>query len=367
MLHQVDHSAKDVLDHLLERTGVLREPVPDQIDFIHLSFQEYLAGQAAADNDEVGLVLGNAEHDQWRSVVLMTVAHARPAMCEELMRGLLAKARAAAGPSHIVYLLMQATGYARFVSPELRSEIQSIAPPLVPPRTIDEAQTLAPLGQLIVELLETELPLPFETVEASIRTLSLIGGSRALALISRVIGDLRIVNDEILQPWPFFDIEEYVRVVFPRIRRDALVGISDTRLVRYLDRLPPLHKLWLPVPLQTLTSVAVPPSVDSLRLFRRPRQELTGLENWPDVRELTIEFTNTIARLDPIAGLSGLEKLIIAVRQPIAARVDLGPLRGMTSLRQAIVATDGHVAVIGADRMPFTVEQKGFEAAVPTL
>lgn len=367
VLHQVDHPAKDVLDHLVERTGILREPVPGQIDFIHLSFQEYLAGQAAADDDEVGLVLANAEHDQWRSVVLMTAAHARPAMCVELMRGLLDKARAADGPSHVTYLLMHATGYARFVPADLRNEIQSIAPPLVPPKTVEEAQTLAPLGELIIDLLERELPLPFEAVEASIRALSLIGGARSLALIARIIGDLYIVNDEVLQPWPYFDVEDYVREVFPRIRRDALLGLSDVRLVGYLDQLPPLRRLWLPVPLQTLVSVAVPPSVDELRLFRRPRQELTGLERWSNVRELTIEFTNTVARLDPVAAIAELETLIIAVHQPIAARVDVGPLRTMTSLKQLTVATDGRVEIVNAHGAPFAVEQKGLEAAPASL
>jgi hypothetical protein len=360
ILHDVDHSAKEVLDHLIERTGVLREPVPGQIDFIHLSFQEYLAGQAAADNDESGLVLANAEQDQWRSVVLMTIAHARPAMCVELMRGLLKKARVAKGPSHIVYLLTHATSYARFVPPDLRSEIQKIAPPLVPPKSLDEAQTLAPLGQLIIDLLERELPLPIETVEASIRTLSLIGGGRSLSLIARIIGELQTVNDEILKAWPYFDEEEYARAVFPRIRRDAFVGISDVRLMRYLDKLPPLRQLWLPAPLQTLNSAATPPPVDQLRLFRRPRQQLAGLEKWSNVRELIVDFTNTVARLDPIAEIAGLESLTIVVHQPIAARVDVKPLHKMKSLKQLSVATDGNVEIVNSDGTHFAIKQERF-------
>ncbi|MBW0011494.1 MAG: NACHT domain-containing protein, partial [Pseudonocardiales bacterium] len=48
----VDYSAEDVLAHLLERSGVLREPVVGRVDFVHRTFQEYLAAKEAVEMEE---------------------------------------------------------------------------------------------------------------------------------------------------------------------------------------------------------------------------------------------------------------------------------------------------------------------------
>ena len=55
----------------MERSGLLREPAAGRVDFVHRTFQEYLAAKAAVDNDEIGLLVTNAHDDQWREVVVM--------------------------------------------------------------------------------------------------------------------------------------------------------------------------------------------------------------------------------------------------------------------------------------------------------
>lgn len=52
---QIDASAQEVYRSLLVRTGVLREPAPGQVNFVHKSFQEYLAAKAAVDAEDLGL------------------------------------------------------------------------------------------------------------------------------------------------------------------------------------------------------------------------------------------------------------------------------------------------------------------------
>ncbi|HEX9334348.1 MAG TPA: NACHT domain-containing protein, partial [Pseudonocardiaceae bacterium] len=57
---QVRADASDVFRHLLERTGLLRESVVARVDFVHRTFQEYLAARAAVDADDVGVLVDNA-------------------------------------------------------------------------------------------------------------------------------------------------------------------------------------------------------------------------------------------------------------------------------------------------------------------
>jgi hypothetical protein len=78
-----------VLSDLLVQSGLLREPTPGRIDFIHRTFQEYLAGKAAIEGNEIGLVLDHAFDVQWHEVIIMAAGHAQPWQRAELIRGLL--------------------------------------------------------------------------------------------------------------------------------------------------------------------------------------------------------------------------------------------------------------------------------------
>ena len=68
---QVTDTAEDVLNHLLAKTGVLRQSVPGRIDFTHLTLLEYLAALAIVDNDAGSLLAEFAHDDRWRNVVAM--------------------------------------------------------------------------------------------------------------------------------------------------------------------------------------------------------------------------------------------------------------------------------------------------------
>ncbi len=76
----VDHSPRDVCRYLLERSGLIREPTPDRVDFIHRTFQDYLAGRAAVRADDIGALIAHAHNDQWRNVIVMAAGHRPPAV-----------------------------------------------------------------------------------------------------------------------------------------------------------------------------------------------------------------------------------------------------------------------------------------------
>ena len=77
-----------VLEHLLERSGVIREPAPGRIDFVHRTVQEYLAAAQAADNVDVEPLIARAHLDQWRKTVVMAAGHANAPLRRQLLTGL---------------------------------------------------------------------------------------------------------------------------------------------------------------------------------------------------------------------------------------------------------------------------------------
>ncbi|MFD7447374.1 NACHT domain-containing protein, partial [Streptomyces sp. NPDC059909] len=71
-------SAEEVYRRLLTRSGLLREPAEGVVDFVHRTFQDYLAARAVIEHRDFSLLVRNAHLDQWEDVVRMAVAHGRP-------------------------------------------------------------------------------------------------------------------------------------------------------------------------------------------------------------------------------------------------------------------------------------------------
>ena len=76
----------EVLNYLLQRSGVIREPVPGRIDFIHRTFQEYLTARQAADNADIEPLIARAHLDQWRETIIMAAGHANSPLRRDLLK-----------------------------------------------------------------------------------------------------------------------------------------------------------------------------------------------------------------------------------------------------------------------------------------
>jgi hypothetical protein len=219
-LHGIAASQDVVFRGLLERSGVLREPAVGRVDFVHRTFQEYLAGKAAVENDEIGQLIANGHDDQWREVVVMAAGHARPDQCAELVRGLLKRGRRRAHGTQLRSLTVACLQTARRIDPRLRAEIMQVAAQIVPPATNDDAEILSGAGTMLIDLLRAKPPGSSAEMAASIRAAAKVGGQAALELIGEILaradpGDAR-VEAEVLSAWRFFRPGQYLTEVLAK-------------------------------------------------------------------------------------------------------------------------------------------------------
>lgn len=296
-LHQVTANPPEVFRDLMERSGLLREPAAGRVDFVHRTFQEYLAAKAAVDNDEIGQLVANAHDDQWREVVVMAAAHAQPDQSAELLRGLLKRARRRVSKARVGPLAVACMQTARRLDPQLRADIERLARQLVPPETSEAAEALAGAGELLLDLLRAQPPRTAEEMAASIRAASRVGGPPALRLIGDILSghvqsSPRPVIEEVLSAWRLFDPEQYVTEV--------------------------LARSW---PAEKELQVPDPAFLDALRLFPKLRAihcELrggTGLSAFGPAQELrSVAFTacSEGLDLDPLLGLPALDNVLLS-------------------------------------------------------
>lgn len=60
-----------LIDYLIQRTGLLREPATGKIDYIHKTFMEYLGAKAIARKEEWALVNSNLVNPFWKETIIM--------------------------------------------------------------------------------------------------------------------------------------------------------------------------------------------------------------------------------------------------------------------------------------------------------
>jgi hypothetical protein len=239
-IRNITASAAAVLDHMIQRSGILREPVPDRIDFVHRTFQEYLAAREAADQGHTGALLEHAHLDTWRETIILAVGHANVPIRNRLLAGLLDRADQQPKQARRLRLLAAAClETAPAVDPHLLGTVRSHLRELVP-RSIAEARSLAAVGEPLL----TELPADITTLTeaqaaATIRAAALVNGPAALDTLARYASDPRShVQRQLITDWEYFDPIEYAdKVLADAPLVDGRVDIRNAALLPALPRL----------------------------------------------------------------------------------------------------------------------------------
>ncbi|MFC4909922.1 NACHT domain-containing protein [Actinomadura gamaensis] len=242
----VEAKAADVLEALLQRSGVLREPVPGRIDFVHRTVQEYLTAQHAADIGDIDLLVREAHRDQWRETVIMAAGHANEPLRRDLITGLLARIDAEPRKARRLKLLLVAClETLPAVPPDLRPAFDRCLNELVPPRDKAAARSLAGAGEAVLDALpETVEALSPGVAQATINTAWLINGPRALAALGRYASDARIeAVVELNLAWDYFDDAEFVDRVVRHQPAQVVVRADNGRQLEALRHIPPRSHL----------------------------------------------------------------------------------------------------------------------------
>lgn len=330
---QVRGTPEQVFSHLLIRSGLLREPSPGAVNFVHRTFQDYLGAKAAVEARDFGVLVQNAHDDQWDDVVQMAVGHARVEERARLLRQLLRRADKAKRWRHRLVLLAAAClEHAPELDPGVRGDVQARTEELLPPRRVEEAEELAKVGELVLELLPGPEGLDEHSAQAVVRTAGLIGGDAAMEVIARFREDGRFpVAFEVSNQWSAFDTVEYVDEVlscatlpktYLKVRTPAQV--AELPRLRHLSYVRFEGKHGLPPELTTHTSL------EALFLNRdHGLRDLSPLAALPGLESLGIDECPSVTDLAPLRSLPLQQLLLIRLSDGLS----LAPLAGLPSLR----------------------------------
>ncbi|MBE1585654.1 NACHT domain-containing protein [Nonomuraea angiospora] len=326
---RMPYPAADVLEHLLRRSGVLREPVPGRIDFAHRTVQEYLAAGQLVEDEDVDAAVERAHLDQWREVVVMAAGHATGRVRRELLAGLLD--RADQGGPHSRRLRLLVAGCLETIQEipvELRDRIEACLAEVIPPRSEVEAGMLAAVGEEILRRLPDDLSRlsPLRAAH-TVRTAWLINGPEALDKLAGYAADQRwAVRKELNEGWNYYDADAYARRVLAGV---DTATIPDIRLLRAVAHLREAKALTVNLE-ESLT-------------------DLGFLRNVPQVKILNLHDVDTDS-LEDVEALPALEALWVSLDTP--RPLDLEVLSKLPRLSDLTIWNAGFDDLSFLDRIP---------------
>lgn len=213
--------AKAVFGHFLHRSGLLREPGPGTVEFIHRTFQDFLGARAAVDEGDFGVLARHAADDQWEDVIRMGVAHARPRERAEFFAELLAF-----GDTHSeerarvrVHLLAAAClEHAAELAPEVRGEVERRLAALVPPRSVRDARELGAVGNMVLDLLPGPAGLSDEDAKHVAITATHVPSDAAIPFLARFARHPALdVGRQLMWAWSRYDCRAYAEQVIAHL------------------------------------------------------------------------------------------------------------------------------------------------------
>jgi NACHT domain len=302
---------------LVERAGIIREPVAGQIDFTHRTFEEFFAAQAALDAGDIEKLVASALDDQWREVIILAAGLASKTLCEQLITGLIRRGDEEKEHQHQLHLLaVSCLETAIQLSPEVKSEVDKRLGQLVPPKNMAAAKVVAAAGELAVKYLLKKGNPPATMCAASIRALAMIGGEAALDMLaSYAIDERETVFKELVRARNFFDRAMFAERIWVRRWQKIDSLVLDASLLddlRYIPTLPNLTQLSL------------------FGCWRLTDLDFAPLAHLSSLMQLTLIQCEQLTDLAPLAHLSNLTQLDLSGCSQLT---DLTPLAGFHNLR----------------------------------
>jgi hypothetical protein len=378
----VDADPAALLTHLAERSGVLREPVPGRVDFVHRTFQEYLAAEEAIQQHHVQTLTGHAHLDTWWETFVMACGHATAKQAAQLLTEILDRSdKESAHARHLRLLAAACLETVQDIDPTVRARTDAmIKQRLVPPRNRRETGSLAAIGHRVLRYLPDTLGgLSDARAAATVRAAALTGSAEALPIMARYAQDPRsTVQRELERAWQYFDPQRFAETVLADSPlRNGAFTIYSRRFLPYVSHLRALTSLSVRLPrherVNDLRSVTGLPALTELRVFcsRDQRVNLAPLGEHNGLRWLRIwsakQFTGlgTLGAMDRLThlGLYPMDpwhRIAFLTHTPRLEFLDLGsiervdnlaPIGDLSALRSLYLEGHSDQALMSLDPM----------------
>ncbi|MDJ1138028.1 NACHT domain-containing protein [Streptomyces iconiensis] len=220
---------ESIFNHLLLRTGLLREQSERVVEFVHRTVQDYLAAKEAIEQGALDLLLAHAHEAEWEEVIRMAVAHARPGECARLLQGLLAPGRTGMQRNRRRLLAAACLEHVTELDPDTHARIRRETRHMVRPTSVAAARSLGWVGPIVLEMLPDPTSVSDQEAHRLAVTVTRINDDAAVHYLAQLRNRASLeLRAELAHGWRNFDTDRYAEEIIGHLDPDGLYfPVSD--------------------------------------------------------------------------------------------------------------------------------------------
>ncbi|MFK4227312.1 NACHT domain-containing protein [Streptomyces sp. NPDC019890] len=242
-----------VLNHLLNRSGLLQERGDDDFQFAHRTFQDFLAAKEFVEGDHIQEALKHAYEQQWQDVLLLAAGHCSRRELTVLVNGLMTAGSSLGTQegrrrTELYVLAALCAQHAAWLDSATLERVRTGIRSVVEPRNNLELHLLARLGPYVLPLLPSPAPRPMTHERPVVELINEIGGADAIPYARRFAekadGSSNFASS-LAGNWANYPAGEYAREVLTRLdltavplfitNREQLAQLPVLSHARHLD------------------------------------------------------------------------------------------------------------------------------------
>lgn len=241
----------------------------------------------------------------------MAAGHANSRQRQELLDGILDRAEAEPRYARGLRLLAASCQETLPTIPDgLAGRLDGAVSALLPARRLTDPPALAAVGTSLLRRLPRSLgELTEKSAKQTVRTVAMIGGEEALALMVGYAEDRRgPVVQEIIDAWAYFDADAYGEQVLAGLPLEGHeVSLRHSQQWRAATRLTSITELSIHYPLPTLAALDQLPPMERLSIYNlHGPGDLSVLMAHPQLRLFTVLGRGDVHRFESIENLENL-------------------------------------------------------------
>lgn len=227
------YSAEAVLNYMIERSGIIREPEEGTIDFIHKTFMEFLSVKTICRNCAWDVLVREACNVNWKETIIMCFREMGKENTSYVLNKLIYEGENRGDDRYILIASLGASNAVFLSNHGIKEKINNRIKKMIPPKKSDLSE-IAQAGTYLLPFLNDSKEYSNNEKERCLELLDRIGTEEVIpVLLSYIEGngndEIKIYALDILSEYSNSVLEEYnVREYLVKILLDHIIEDSLT-------------------------------------------------------------------------------------------------------------------------------------------
>lgn len=148
-----EYSAENILNFLVERSGIIREPEEGTIDFIHKTFMEFLTVKAVCRSCSWNLLVKEACNVNWKETIIMCFREMGASNVQDVLKKLVLEGETKGERRYFLIASLGAANAMYLPDDEIKKKIDARIRKMIPPM-IDDVSEIAQAGEYLLPFLK---------------------------------------------------------------------------------------------------------------------------------------------------------------------------------------------------------------------